>query len=40
MQQTIKQQLSQLQISPSFTRVKILEFLKLAPDATARVYGG
>jgi Fe2+ or Zn2+ uptake regulation protein len=32
MQQTTKQQLSQLQISPSFTRVKILEFLKLAHD--------
>jgi Fur family transcriptional regulator, peroxide stress response regulator len=28
MQDTIKQQLTQVQISPSFTRVKILEFLK------------
>jgi Fe2+ or Zn2+ uptake regulation protein len=30
MQDTIKQQLTQVQISPSFTRVKILEFLKSA----------
>jgi Fur family transcriptional regulator, peroxide stress response regulator len=30
MQDTIKQQLTQVQISPSFTRVKILEFLKAA----------
>lgn len=28
MQDSIKQQLTQVQISPSFTRVKILEFLK------------
>lgn len=30
MQDLIKQQLTQVQISPSFTRVKILEFLKAA----------